>query len=159
MTALTHNMATYGYFGVFLLVLLMEMGLPGLPNELVLWGFGYLGKKAGLSFPTFLLLGIAADILGTCILFSIFSMLRSKLNKSVSRWLQQSWRKSERLRNRLADANATVIFFAKLTPFIRSYLPVAAGLAAIGPARFIRIITIAAILWTGGIISMGWYFG
>ncbi|HVZ25467.1 MAG TPA: VTT domain-containing protein, partial [Sediminibacterium sp.] len=75
------------------------------------------------------------------------------------RWLQQSWRKSERLRNRLADANATVIFFAKLTPFIRSYLPVAAGLAAIGPARFIRIITIAAILWTGGIISMGWYFG
>jgi membrane-associated protein len=136
----------------------MEMGLPGLPNELVLWYFGYLGKKAGLSFPALLLLGIAADILGTCALFGIFSILRNRLTRPISGWLQQPWKKSERLRNRLSDARASIIFFAKLTPFVRSYLPVAAGLVAICPARFLRIITIAAIFWTGGIISLGWYF-
>ncbi|HVZ25326.1 MAG TPA: VTT domain-containing protein [Sediminibacterium sp.] len=159
MTVLIHYMIVYGYPGVFLLVLLMEMGLPGLPNEIVLWYFGYLGKKAGLSFPVLLILGISADILGTCILFSLFSLLRERMNKPLTRWLQKPWKKSASLRNRLSDARASIIFLAKLTPFVRSYLPVAAGLVAVCPARFMRIIAIAATLWTGGIISLGWYFG
>lgn len=61
-----------------------------------------------------------------------------------------------RLVKKIASHNGRTIFMAKLTPFVRSYIPVVAGLLHISPIQYGRIIFFTAFIWSGGWITAGW---
>jgi membrane protein DedA with SNARE-associated domain len=63
----------YGYLAVFLLVFLQEIGIPNpVPNELVLLFAGALTSVGGLSVWLMFFTAVAADVIGTTIVFSVF---------------------------------------------------------------------------------------
>ena len=66
---LTNYIVTYGYLAIFCIVLLLELGMPGLPNELILLSFGYIGRQAGLFYPLVIIIAIIADIIGSFLLY------------------------------------------------------------------------------------------
>jgi membrane-associated protein len=148
----------YGYLAFFGIILLQELGLPGLPNEPVLFYLGYLGNRYGLSFPAAFTLVIAADTLGSCLLYCIFYYAGSYLMQY--KWMQRLLpeERIRKIRHRIIAGNGLPIFIGKLTPFIRNTIPVAAGLLRIEPIRYSTIIICSAIVWSGGWISAGWIF-
>ncbi len=153
---LTNYFILYGYFAIFAIVLLQELGMPGLPNELVLFYFGYLSRQAGLSFLLVMALVILADMLGSAILFLLFYYGKEWLAKIKPAWLPLPVKKMASIRQKIASGNGRHIFIAKLTPFVRSYIPVVAGLLQVEPVLYGRIIFLTAIIWTGGWVTAGW---
>lgn len=153
---LTNYFITYGYLAVFTIVLLQELGIPGLPNELVLFYFGYLSKQAGLSYPMVIGLVVLADISGSFVLYFLFYYGREWLLQIKPKWLPVPEKKISSLKQKMASHNGRTIFMAKLTPFVRSYIPIVAGLLHIERALYGRIIFLTAFIWSGGWITAGW---
>lgn len=153
---LVNYFVMYGYLAVFAMVLLQELGMPGLPNELVLLYFGYLSRQAGLSFPLVIALVIAADMLGSVILYLLFYYGRTWLMQIKPRWIRLPEKKVASIKQKVATGNGRHIFIAKLTPFVRSYIPVVAGLLQIDPVLYGRVIFFTAVIWSGGWVTAGW---
>lgn len=153
---LINYFVVYGYLAIFAVVLLQELGMPGLPNELVLFYFGYLSRQAGLSFPLVIALVVAADMLGSVILYLLFYHSRVWLMRIKPKWIKVPVKKIESIKQKVASKNGRHIFIAKLTPFVRSYIPVVAGLLRVEPVLYGRIIVLTAIIWSGGWVTAGW---
>ena len=130
--------------------------MPGLPNELMLLYFGYAGHKAGLSYIIVAGLSVLADIIGSFLLYLLFYYGKNFLSKIKPRWLSLPLKKIGSLRQKIIAQNGRNIFIAKLTPFVRSYLPVAAGLLQVEPVLYGRIILLTAFIWSGGWVTAGW---
>lgn len=153
---LVNYFVIYGYLAIFTMVLLQELGMPGLPNELVLFYFGYLSRQAGLSFPLVIALVVAADMLGSVILYLLFYHGRVWLMRIKPKWVKVPVKKVNSIKQKIASHNGKHIFIAKLTPFVRSYIPVVAGLLQVEPVLYGRIIILTAIIWSGGWVTAGW---
>lgn len=153
---LTEYIVAYGYLAIFFIVLLQELGMPGLPNELVLFYFGYISRQVDLSYPLIISLVIAADMAGSIIVYLLFYHGRDWLTRIKPKWLRLPERKINLIKQRIASHNGRNIFVAKLTPFVRSYIPVVAGLLHIQPVVYGRIIIFTAIIWSGGWVTAGW---
>lgn len=146
----------YGYLAVFAVVLLQELGMPGLPNELVLLYFGYLSRQAGLSFPLVIALVVVADMLGSVILYLLFYYGRNWLMQIKPKWVRLPEKKVSSLKRKMASGRGRPLFIAKLTPFVRSYIPVVAGLLQIEPVLYGRVILFTAMIWSGRWVTAGW---
>ena len=153
---LTDLLISYGYLAIFCMVLLQEMGMPGLPNEWVLFYFGYSAHKCGLGYTAVIGLVIIADMIGSFSLFLLFYHGRSWLMRIKPRWLKLGGQRLAILKQKIIAHEGRNIFMAKLTPFVRSYIPVAAGLLQVSPLLYGRIIFLTAIIWSGGIVTVGW---
>ena len=159
MTELLNNyIITYGYFAFFCMVLIQELGVPGLPNELVLFYFGFLSHRAHLSFPAILSLVIIADVLGSFLLYLLFYFGSGWLLLVKPGWIKLPVQKINSLKNRITNYQGKTIFLGKLTPFIRGYIPVAAGMLQVNPKVYGKSILLTAIIWSGGWITIGWFF-
>jgi membrane-associated protein len=155
---LTSYIIVYGYVAIFCIVLLQELGMPGLPNELVIIYFGYLSRCAGLSYPVTLSLVILADIMASLTLYFVFYYGKDVLARIKPAWIRLPQQKISSLKEKIISHNGRHIFIARLTPFVRSYLPVVAGLLQVKHIIYGRIIFCAAIVWSGGLITVGWLF-
>ncbi|MDE3251413.1 MAG: hypothetical protein KGO92_01315 [Bacteroidota bacterium] len=153
---LANYFITYGYLTIFCVILLQEMGMPGLPNELVLFYFGYLSRKAEFSYVLVIGLVVLADISGSFILYCIFYYGREWILLIKPAWLPIPVKKIHSIKQKIASQKGRSIFIAKLTPFVRSYIPVVAGLLHIERALYARIIFFTACIWSGGWITAGW---
>jgi len=146
----------YGYLAIFCIVLFLELGMPGFPNELVLLYFGFISRQAGLSYPIIIGLVIIADATGSFLLFLLFYHGRAWLTRIKPKWLRLPVKKIDSLKQKIAVHNGRNIFIGKLTPFVRSYIPVVSGLLHIRPELYGRIIFLTAIIWSGGLFTAGW---
>jgi membrane-associated protein len=150
--------ADYGYLAIFCIVLLQELGMPCLPNELVLLYFGFLSRKAGLSYPAVIMLVVVADMMGSFILYLFFYHAKNFLIRIKPAWLRLPVKKINSLKQKIITHSGRKIFIAKLTPFVRSYLPVVAGLLQVEPLMYGRVVFITAFIWSGGWVTAGWLF-
>lgn len=153
---MTEYIVVYGYLAIFCVVLLQELGMPGLPNELVLFYFGYISRQADLFYPLVISLVIIADMAGSFIVYLLFYHGRDWLARIKPKWLRLPEQKINALKQKIAAHNGRNILMAKLTPFVRSYIPVVAGLLHIQPVVYGRIVLVSAIIWSGGWVTAGW---
>lgn len=159
MTELLYNyIITYGYLAIFFLVFIQESGVPGLPNELVLFYFGYLSHQAHLIYPILLIVVTTADVLGSFLLYLIFYFGSEWLVKIKPAWLNKPAQKVDTLKARIAHCQGRTILLGKLTPFVRGYIPVAAGMLQMDPYVYGKNILFTAIIWSGGWLTAGWLF-
>lgn len=150
----------YGYLAIFSLVFLQEIGVPNpVPNELVILFSGYLASTHVLSFPLVFLSVVAADFLGTSLLFFVFYYFGDFLLAHKPRWLPLSREKIDKLGDRISRKGGLGIFVGRLLPYVRGYASVAAGLLHVRPRVFLLSVFVSAVLWSGGYASVGMFFG
>jgi len=155
---LAHYIITYGYFAVFLLIFLQELGVPNpVPNEVILLFAGYLASIKVLSFPLILLAGISADFIGTSALYAVFYFFGDQILKHAPRWLPVQ--KIENIKQRVAKKGGWGVFLGRLLPYLRGYASVAAGLLKIPPKKFLLSVVVSAIIWSGGYVTLGRVLG
>ena len=148
----------YGYHAIFLLVFLQEVGAPNpIPNELLLLFSGYFAFKGVLHFPLVILVVVAADLLGTSVLYQLSRSFGNYVLKRRPRFLPIN--KIEKLMKKVSKKGLSGIFIGRLSPFIRGYVSVITGLLRIKPARYYPIAIATAFIWSLGYVGTGYFLG
>src|SRR5215831_4462469 len=151
---LSDYIAKYGYIAIFSLVFLQEIGVPNpVSNELVLLFSGYLTSLRKLNFITVLITVIAADTLGTSLLYTVFYYFGQFVLQKWSRFIPN--RKLAYVTTRVANHSYWSIYIGRLIPFLRGYTSVAAGLLRTPPHIFLPAVLLSAVTWSGGYIIAG----
>jgi membrane protein DedA with SNARE-associated domain len=150
----------YGYMAIFLLVFLQELGIPNpITNELVLLYAGYLAYTGVLSLLKIVLVTVAADFIGTSILYFIFYSFGKYILKNKPSWLRIPDERIEAMRKRIHQGDRWRIYGGRLVPFLRGYISVGAGLVQIKPVLFLTAVIASAITWSGGLVLLGYAVG
>lgn len=148
-------------YALLFLIVFVETGvvvMPFLPGDSLLFIVGALCGAGLMSFPIACAVLIAAAILGDQCNFSIGRYLGPK----VFQW------EDSRFFNKRAFSQAhafyeryggVTIILARFMPFIRTFAPFVAGVAAMNRSKFTMFNVVGAILWVMGIGTAGYFFG
>jgi len=148
----------YGYLTIFSLVFLQEIGVPNpVTNELVLLFSGYLAYTGRLSLTLVILTVVAADFLGTSLLYFVFYLFGEYILAHAPKWLPVE--KIHKLKARVEERGRWGIFAGRLLPYVRGYTSVAAGLLQIPPTVFLSAVVLSAVIWSGGYVVIGRLLG
>ena len=157
---IVYYITRYGYLAIFILIFLQEIGMPNpIPNELVLLFSGYLIYSGVFKFYNVVLVALLADFTGTNMLYFTFKGFGSQILKKKPRWIPISQHKIESLTRGISQGGALNIFVCRLTPFIRGYTSVIAGLIQVRTLQFLLIAFLSASLWASAYIITGWCLG
>ena len=150
----------YGYLAIFVFVFSQEVGLPNpVPNELVLIFSGYLIFMGILKMPVIILAAVLGDFTGTTILYTVFYYSGVYIFKHKPRWLPIPVKSIFKLKDWVSRNGLMGIYIGRLTPFIRGYTSVIAGLLQIKPRVFLPIGMITASIWATIYVTIGVLLG
>jgi membrane protein DedA with SNARE-associated domain len=159
-SGLASFLTTYGYLAIFALVFLQELGVPNpVPNEIVLLFAGYLGSIGVLNFYGVFFTVLAADFIGTAILYLAFYFFGDFIFRHKPRWLPIHREKIERLGEKISKKGVWGIYIGRLLPYVRGYMSVGAGLLRIRPRVFLPAVFVSALTWSGGYAIAGKLLG
>ena len=146
----------YGYVAIFALIFLQEIGIPNpVPNELVLIYAGFLCSNSTLNLPLVVLSAITADFIGTNILYFAFLNFGAYILKNKPTWLPISEKAIQNASNRVSNGGLWAIFLGRITPFIRGYTSVVAGILHIKPKKFLPVAILSALVWSMACVLIG----
>lgn len=155
---LIHFIGNYGYLAIFLLIFLQEIGVPNpVPNEIVLLFSGSLGATGILSFPLVFLMVVSADILGALLLYGVFYRYGQPFLDKIPLPIPKS--KLHHIEHEIARRGWWGVFLGRLLPFFRGYASVVAGLSRMKFPVFMTSVVTSALLWSGGIATVGKILG
>lgn len=155
---ITDIMSDYGYFGIFLLIML-ENVFPPIPSEVILTVGGFMTSTTDMTIPGVILASTAGSVTGAVVLYGVGLLLDvERLEKIVDKY-------GRVLRVKRADiyrADAWfdrygiwTIFFARLIPLIRSLISIPAGMANTKFWLFITFTTLGTLLWNTVLVFIG----
>ena len=153
-------------YGAWIYVLLfvivfVETGvvvMPFLPGDSLLFIVGALAGVGLMSFPLACAVLIAAAILG------------DQCNYSIGRYFGPKvfqWENSRFFNKKAFDQahgfyeryGGITVILARFMPFIRTFAPFVAGVAAMNRGKFTLFNVAGALIWVLGIVTAGFFFG
>jgi membrane-associated protein len=148
-------------YALLFLIVFTETGvvvMPFLPGDSLLFVVGALCGAGLMSLPLAMGLLVAAAILG------------DQVNYSVGRYVGPKvfqWENSRFFNRRAFDQahafyerhGGITIVIARFMPFIRTFAPFVAGVAAMSRGKFTAYNVIGALIWVVGLTSAGYWFG
>ena len=160
---LANFVATYGTWVYLLLfvIIFVETGvvvMPFLPGDSLLFVVGALCGAGLMNYPLAMALLTAAAILGDQCNYSIGRYFGPK----VFQWENTRFFN----RNAFDQAHAfyekhggITIILARFFPFLRTFVPFVAGVAAMTRSRFTLYNIVGAAIWVCGVVTAGYLFG
>jgi membrane-associated protein len=148
-------------YAILFAIIFVETGLvvmPFLPGVSLLFVCGAIAAIGGLSLPVLIVLLIVAAVLGDAVNYSVGKYFGPRV------W---SWEQS-RFFNRSAfdrthafyeKHGAITIIVARFLPFVRTFAPFVAGVAAMTYAKFALYNVVGAVLWICSLTILGYYVG
>jgi len=150
----------YGYLAICILIFIQEIGIPNpVPNEIVLLYSGYLAFLHLLSLPIIIIVAIAADLIATGILYFTFYFFGNYIIEHKPKWFPLSVTKLKKLEDKVNERGLAFIFIGRMTPFIRGYVTVLAGILRIKPKAFLPLTIISTTTWCSVCIVGGYLLG
>ncbi|MFZ9405603.1 MAG: DedA family protein [Burkholderiaceae bacterium] len=155
--------AQYGLWVYLLLftIIFVETGfvvMPFLPGDSLLFVCGAIAAIGGLSLPWLIILLVTAAILGDAVNFATGARVGVAVwQKKQSRWFNRA--AFERTHAFYEKHGAITIIVARFLPFIRTFAPFVAGVAAMDYRKFARYNVIGALLWVVSLTVLGYWIG
>lgn len=148
-------------YALLFLIVFVETGLvvmPFLPGDSLLFIVGALAGAGMLDFSIACGLLIVAAILGDQCNYAIGRALGPKVFQwESSRWFnRQAFDQAHAFYERYGGIT---IVLARFMPFIRTFAPFVAGVAAMGRGKFTAYNVGGALVWVLGIATAGYFFG
>ena len=155
--------AQYGpwVYALLFLIVFVETGvvvMPFLPGDSLLFIVGAMAGVGLLSFPLACAVLLAAAILGDQCNYAIGRYFGPK----VFQWEQSRFfnkQAFEQAHYFYEKYGGITIILARFMPFIRTFAPFVAGVAAMGRGKFSAYNVAGALLWVLGIVTAGYFFG
>jgi membrane-associated protein len=148
-------------YALLFAVVFVETGLvvmPFLPGDSMLFVVGTLCGAGSMSWPVAAGVLLAAAIAGDQVNYTAGRALGPK----VLRWEHSRWfdrRAFDAAHGFYERHGGITVVLARFMPFIRTFAPFVAGVAAMGHARFTAYNVAGALAWVLGLTAAGHAFG
>lgn len=161
-----HLEAVVSQYGVWVYALLfaiifVETGLvvmPFLPGDSLLFVCGTLAAVGGLSLPLLIALLITAAVLGDALNYSIGQRIGPRVwTFEQSRWFNR--KAFERANAFYERHGAITIIVARFLPFVRTFAPFVAGVAAMSYRKFALYNLVGGVIWVVSLTGLGYLIG
>jgi membrane-associated protein len=123
------------------------------PGELAVILGGVLASRAHVPLPAVLAASVVGPILGDSIGYYIG---RRYGEDTRHRRLKKRWAKA---RSWVKNKGAPAVFLGRFVPFVRSFIPAAAGVSKMPYRKFLPWNVAAGILWGAGSALLGYFAG
>ena len=157
-----HLIQSSGYFGVFGLMVLNATAIP-IPSEVTLPFAGFLANQGGLSLPLVIFTGILGDLTGSVIGYSIGYFLEEalllNLIKKYGKIILVTEHDYEKATKWIKKYGTPVVFIGKMTPGVKSFISVAAGITEIKFVKFVIGNLLASLVYVSAVSYVGFYLG
>jgi membrane-associated protein len=148
-------------YALLFVIVFVETGvvvMPFLPGDSLLFVVGALCGAGLLSLPLAMAVLIAAAVLGDQTNYS----LGRHLGPTVFQWEQSRWFNKAAFNKAHAfyeQYGGVTVILARFMPFVRTFAPFVAGVAAMTRSRFTLFNAMGALVWVVGLTSAGYFFG
>jgi membrane-associated protein len=143
-------------------IIIIETGLlfPFLPGDSLLFTAGLFTGTGQIDLPIWfvaMVIGLAAFV-GPQSGYWIGRLSGPKIfNRPDSRFFKKAY--VDRTHAFFERYGGRAIVLAQFVPFVRTYIPVAAGVGKMPYSRFIRFNVIGALVWGVGVTMLGYWLG
>lgn len=148
-------------YALLFLIIFVETGvvvMPFLPGDSLLFVVGALCGVGLMSFPIACTVLIVAAILGDQCNYTIGRYFGPKVFKwENSRFFNKA--AFDRSHNFYERYGGITIIVARFMPFLRTFAPFVAGVAAMGRLKFTLFNVAGALIWVLGICTAGYFLG
>lgn len=155
---ITAIMDQFGYFGVFLLIMI-ENVFPPIPSEVILTFGGFMTTYSDMTRVGVIIAATAGSVIGAMILYSIGLFLDvARLEKIVDRWggILRLTRKDIHKADAWFDKYGPwTVLLCRLVPLIRSLISIPAGMSNMNFPLFILLTTIGSLIWNTALVMIG----
>lgn len=155
---ITEIMNSFGYMGVFLLIMLENI-FPPIPSEVILTFGGFMTTTTNMSVTGVVIASTAGSVAGAVILYAIGSILNvNRLEKVVDKWgylLRLTKKDIHKAQSWFDKYGVWTIFFCRFIPLIRSLISIPAGMARMNFWLFFLLTTIGTMIWNVVLIKVG----
>ena len=146
---------TLGYIGIF--GLMISNGVITLPSSQLLYIItGYFIFTGELNLALVSLIGALGNTIGNIILYEL---ARRKGLGYITAFKIFPLREIKKIQVVFEKRGALFVFFGKLLPAIKVFVPIVAGIGLMNRAVYIPIIFITSLLWSFIFIGIGFFFG
>lgn len=137
------------------LIVFIESGVlfPVLPGDSLVFSAGLLHSQLGLSLWVLILTIVVCAMAGSQIGYLIGETFGRRLFSDDARFLKtEHLVKSEEFFSRYGGRS---LVMGRFVPFVRTFVPIAAGMAGYNRAKFAIWNLVGALLWGGGLTLLG----
>jgi membrane protein DedA with SNARE-associated domain len=155
----THTVASWGYPGIFGLMILEASSLP-IPSEVILPFAGYLVSLGHMDFYLTLIVATAAAIAGSLIDYYIGLKGVEMLTKY--RLLGRAVFSENQLKiaaNYFSKFGSIMVFVGRLVPVVRTLISFPAGAVKMPIAKFVAYTVAGCLVWNTILLYVGYYLG
>ena len=153
---------TYGGWTYLILfgIVFLETGLvvtPFLPGDSLLFAAGALAAKGAMDVRLLFVLLAVAAILGDSVNYWIGRAVGPRVFRENVRFLNR--KHLDRTHRFYEKHGGKTIFLARFIPIVRTFAPFVAGVGTMSYARFWAYNVVGGVVWVGGFLLAGYWFG
>jgi membrane protein DedA with SNARE-associated domain len=156
------NWLDWGYFGIFLLMVL-ENVVPPVPSELIMSLGGIAAGQGKMDFLLLVLVGTSGCAVGNLFWWEIgrrfgYERLKPAIER-WGRWLTLEWQDIETLRRFFDRWGGITVFVFRFMPIGRTVISIPAGLLHMPFWRFVLYTTAGSAVWNTILVGVGYWLG
>ena len=154
----TDWMNQFGYFGVFILILL-ENVFPPIPSEVILTLGGFMTTTTSMTKVGVILASTLGSVGGAALLYGIGLLLDverlEKIVKKYGKILRLTVNDIHKADAWFDKYGPWAVFFGRLVPLIRSLISIPAGMSNMKFGLFLLFTTLGTLIWNTVLVSVG----
>ncbi|MCI8977048.1 MAG: DedA family protein [Lachnospiraceae bacterium] len=159
MEVIMEYFARYGGIGIFVIVLLEYLNLPGFPAGVIMPLAGIWAAKGQIHFIPALIITVAAGLTGSLILYWLgYKGGELFLQKYLNKFPKQRPMIEEKL-FWVKEKGSVGIFISKLIPMIRTLISIPAGVAKMNLAKYTVSSALGIFVWNLFFVGAGYFLG
>ena len=156
-------MNSYGYIGVFLLILIENI-FPPIPSELILLFGGLMTTYTKLNIIGMIISSTLGSLIGALLLYkigTIFSKEKLKIliSGKLGRVLKLKNSDIDNANKWFTNEGKKTVFFGRFIPLIRSIISIPAGINKMNISKFITYTLLGSVIWNLVLIILGHIVG
>lgn len=156
-------MNSYGYIGVFLLILIENI-FPPIPSELILLFGGFMTTYTKLNIIVMIISATLGSLIGALLLYKIGTIfdkekLKILISGKLGRVLNLKNSDIDNANKWFSNKGQKTVFFCRFIPLIRSIISIPAGMNKMKISKFITYTLLGSVIWNLVLIMLGHIVG
>lgn len=152
-------MNSYGYAGIFVLILVENL-FPPIPSEVILTFGGFMTTYTQMKSAGVIAASTAGSVAGAVILYYVGRLIPAKrlsalLEGRVGKGLHFEAGDVRDAKGWFDRKGKSTVFFCRCVPIIRSLISIPAGMARMRMVPFLLLTTGGSLLWNTALVTAG----
>lgn len=160
---ITEVMNSWGYIGIFLLIL-VENIFPPIPSEIILSLGGFMTTQSDMTVPLVILFATLGAVIGAFILYGIGrivnkDVIASWLDGKVGKLLGFKPQDVEKANSWFEKKGNITVLFCRCIPIVRSLISIPAGMSKMKMLPFVIYTIVGTTVWNTILVVAGHFLG